>query len=189
MREQPEILQRAGLISGSAQRAELTELVSAIFQTVGVPVEFDELVGVVADLQEIKEHHVSSRVDEERETSEARLPDPRASVATEVEQRSYLQRLWSEILQLPQSQRLALLLNLRDAQESVIALLPLAGVGFAARNCGGVSASGRRVGPALECAAARRRDDCGAARRLAPASDQLAEGRTRTLRAADASAG
>lgn len=128
LREQPEILQRAGLISGNAQRAELTELVSAIFQTVGVPVEFDELIGVVADLREIKEHHVSSRVDEERETSEARLPDPRASVATEVEQRSYLQRLWSEILQLPQSQRLALLLNLRDAQESVIALLPLAGV-------------------------------------------------------------
>lgn len=128
LHEQPQILQRAGLISGNVQRAELMELASAIFQVVGVPIEFDDLVGVVADLQGIKEHHISSRVDEEKETSEARLPDPRISVATKIEQRSYLQRLWSEILQLPQSQRLALLLNLRDAQEGVIALLPLEGV-------------------------------------------------------------
>jgi len=128
LRDQPEILQRAGLISGNAQRAELTDLTRAIFQVVGAPVEFDDLVGVVADLQGITEHQVSSRVNEERETNEARLPDPRAGFATEIEQRSYLQRLWSEIVQLPQSQRLALLLNLRDAQEGVIALLPLAGV-------------------------------------------------------------
>lgn len=128
LREQPQILRRTGLVSGDAQRAGLTELATAIFQAVGVPVEFDELVGVIADLQGVREPHVSSRVVKDRETDEARLPDPRVSVATEIEQRSYLQLLWSEILQLPQPQRLALLLNLRDAQEGVIELLPLAGV-------------------------------------------------------------
>ena len=45
-----------------------------------------------------------------------------------MERRSYLQRLWSEIVLLPPSQRAALLLNLRDLQEGVIVLLPLTGV-------------------------------------------------------------
>ncbi|MCM3903273.1 MAG: hypothetical protein ND866_16330, partial [Pyrinomonadaceae bacterium] len=54
--------------------------------------------------------------------------DARDNVAAEVEHRSYLQRLWSEILGLPPGQRTALLLNLRDVQEGVIVLLPLTGV-------------------------------------------------------------
>jgi hypothetical protein len=57
------------------------------------------------------------------------LHDQRANVDAEVDQRAYLQSLWSEIRQLPSRQCAALLLNLRDAQgRGVIALLPLTGV-------------------------------------------------------------
>ena len=131
VRDHPQSLQRAGLATGDVRHAGLADLLNAIFTSVGAPVELDALVSVVADMQEIKDQIVFDHAPEEGvagATAEERLPDPRESVATEVERRSYLQRLWAEIMQLPLPQRSALLLNLRDAQEGVIALLPVAGI-------------------------------------------------------------
>jgi hypothetical protein len=107
----------------------LADLLAAIFEWVGGPVEIDALVTTVADLQGITDRPVFDVAAGEGEapTLEECLPDPRTSVADELERRSYLQRLWSEITRLPLSQRKALLLNLKDVQEGVISLLPLTG--------------------------------------------------------------
>jgi hypothetical protein len=50
-------------------------------------------------------------------------------VVHKLETQGYLRRLWQEIVALPLRQRIALLLNLRDANgDSVARLLPLTGV-------------------------------------------------------------
>jgi len=49
--------------------------------------------------------------------------------AWQVEKRIFLQRLWEAVRELPRNQRMALLLNLKDADgRGCIALFPLAGV-------------------------------------------------------------
>lgn len=130
LRDSPHLLEQAGLAVTDVQRAWLGDLLSGIFEWIDAPVKLDDLVNTVADLQGIKDRTVSAGADEVKlpGTLEERLPDTRASIVLEVEQRSYLRHLWSEILQLPVRQRTALLLNLRDAQEGVIALLPVVGI-------------------------------------------------------------
>ena len=64
--------------------------------------------------------------DDDVEDALEQLPDAKMDVATGVEQRIYLQRLWAEVCQLLPRQRAAILLNLRDAQgRGIIALFPL----------------------------------------------------------------
>ena len=127
LRDNPHAFERAELAPEDAQRMHPADLLTAIFRWLGSPVELDDLVGVVADLQGIKDETERTETDEGKLYD--RLPDPRPSVAAEVEQRCYLERLWAEICQLPLRQRAALLLNLRDAQGSeAIALLPLTGI-------------------------------------------------------------
>jgi hypothetical protein len=107
--------------------ARLVNLLEAIFRKVSAPIELEVLVNTVADLQGIKD--VPFAPDPyEGEDWAAPSADSRTKFATALEHRSYLQRLWAEIVQLPLSQRTALLLNLKDMQEGVIMLLPLTGV-------------------------------------------------------------
>jgi len=57
------------------------------------------------------------------------LPDPALNVLATLEQRSQLELLWREIGLLPRRQRVALLLNLRDAQAGdALILFTLAGI-------------------------------------------------------------
>lgn len=57
------------------------------------------------------------------------LPHPAPAADTTIEQQSYLRALWAEVLELPATQRMALLLNLRSASgNGVISLFPLLGV-------------------------------------------------------------
>ena len=89
----------------------------------------DDLLRTVADLLGVKDQPVvATSGPGGAGDMEDRLPDASANVLTEVERRLYLQRLWSEIIQLPLRQRIALLLNLRDEQEGVLALFPLTGL-------------------------------------------------------------
>lgn len=127
--DEPQQLAVEGVPTGSAQQAHLVTLCAAIFGRLDCPVELDALVNALAELQGIKDQPTSAapRVEADADERE-RLPDPRADVATEVEQRLYLRRLWAEICTLPERQRVALLLNLTTAQDSVISLLPLIGV-------------------------------------------------------------
>jgi hypothetical protein len=96
----------------------------------GAPIELDALVNTVAELQGIKDQVAPGTRDDDEESALAteRLADNRTNIATELEQRLYLQRLWAEILELPVRQRSALLLNLKIEGESVITLLPLIGI-------------------------------------------------------------
>ena len=107
----------------------LPDLLAAIFTEAGAPIEIDTLVTIVADLQGITDHSTGSiaATNGEIPALEESLPDPSVNVAGEFERRSYMQHLWSEIAELPLTQRQALLLNLKDLHEGVIALLPLTG--------------------------------------------------------------
>jgi hypothetical protein len=103
------------------------ELLAVIFESVGHPVELNHLVTIVADVWGIRDQPDESFDLDGR--SDKGLIDSAARVDVVVEQRLYLQRLWTEVTQLPPLQRSALLLNLRDAQGgSVIAFIPHLGI-------------------------------------------------------------
>jgi DNA-directed RNA polymerase specialized sigma24 family protein len=100
---------------------------AATFNYLEGPIEFDRLVGAVADLLSLKEQSMESADDNERamELIVSGTPDP----AWQAEKRIFLQKLWDEVLHLPLHQRAALLLNLRGAEGAgCIALFPATGV-------------------------------------------------------------
>lgn len=106
------------------------ELMAAIFNFAGGPVELDDLVSIVAALHGISERTDSlDAVDEEGRRGYENLKDERADVGQQAVQRDHLRRVWEEICQLPAPQRVALLLNLKDDNGNcVTTLLPVAGV-------------------------------------------------------------
>jgi RNA polymerase sigma factor (sigma-70 family) len=121
--------ERSALAGRDLQRLNLTELVTGVFESIGNSVELDELVNAVAFWSGIKDDIGQANVDEGNVDSAERLADTRVSLDVEVERRIYVRRLWSEICQLPQRQRAALLLNLKDVKGGdCIALFPLAGI-------------------------------------------------------------
>lgn len=97
------------------EKKNLPRLVGAVFNWAGGPIEFDDLVDVVADLWSIgrEQRSIFENVAEPRVLNE--LPDRSPSLAARLEQRVYLESLWLEIRKLPLGQRRALLLNLRDS--------------------------------------------------------------------------
>lgn len=100
-----------------AQATGLPELLAAIFGAWGRPVEFDELVDLVAELQEISDHPSPlAHSSQYRPASGESVSASQVSAATALEQQQYLEQLWAEICKLPLGQRTALLLNLRDRQ-------------------------------------------------------------------------
>ena len=115
------------LLSDQSEGNELTGTSISVFNAAGHPVELDELVNVISEMLGIREPTESTALDEEETGKTYHDPaDTRASADISLDQRFYLQRLWSEILQLPPRQCAALLLNLRDEQGAgVLALLPL----------------------------------------------------------------
>lgn len=109
----------------------LIEVLRAVFARTDAPVEMDNLVRLIADAFGIKDQtarHVSGGREEAVDAFE-RVADVRPSAADAFDEKSYLRRVWAEILELGQRQRAALLLNLRDAQRrSLLGLLTLRGV-------------------------------------------------------------
>jgi DNA-directed RNA polymerase specialized sigma24 family protein len=119
------LLESLGRGEGSAN---LREALATIFNHIGGPVDFDELVKIVAALLQITERKIES-VDADSDGARVELADQEADVAWLVEKRIFLQRLWEELRQLPLQQRVALLLNLRDHKgRGCIALFPATGV-------------------------------------------------------------
>jgi hypothetical protein len=118
----------------SPSHMNLEELIRAFLAWHGRPIELDELVGIVVELQGIREpQRVQSQVEEGEEGAGVSvcelLPDPSVDIASTVERRFYLELLWKEICELPQRQRVALLLNLRDAQAGdALILFTLTGI-------------------------------------------------------------
>jgi DNA-directed RNA polymerase specialized sigma24 family protein len=123
------------------QGAKLNELLAGIFDYVGGPVAFDDLVSVVAKLLRVKDEPPAS-TEEEAVSAEIASGD---DVAWQVEKRIFLERLWQEVRELPSAQRAALLLNLREADgRGCLALFPATGV-----------ATLRQIADALELPAER----------------------------------
>ena len=128
-RNLPEIEKLPTNIRGSKsdKTQQLAELISSLFNYLGGPIEFDELVSGVAALQGISDQPIESLTDDEVATFEpaAAEPDP----AWRTEKKFFLQRLWEELQQLPLNQRAALLLNLKDATGfGAITLFPATGI-------------------------------------------------------------
>jgi hypothetical protein len=132
--DNPQSLARTALPQEDLARMDPRALLAAIFNHLTQPIELDDLVNIVADLQGIRDEMPTSgyaTTDAHDKASDLieQVRDRGAGIDEELSQRAYLEHLWSEIRQLPPRQRVALLLNLRDGQgRGVIALLPLTGV-------------------------------------------------------------
>ncbi len=110
----------AGSSTGRAQRHPIAALLGSLFDEVGTPVPFDDVVQYVARVQGIDDRSRSLQA----EPAAERL-DPGERLAD----LQYLRKLWEEIRALPLPQRIALLLNARDeGGESVMRFLPVVGV-------------------------------------------------------------
>jgi hypothetical protein len=104
-----------------AARMSPTDLLAAVFQRTGGPVEFDALVDLLAELWDVRDEPAGPRL-VERLTAPVRR-DADSSL------RARLQELWKQIGELPRAQRVALLLNLRAEDEKcALELFPLTGV-------------------------------------------------------------
>ena len=120
------------------------KVLQAVLDWAGEPIELNLLVTTIAELYGTKDDVNEFESGDEAIQSLAQLPD-KCDLSAEIEQRHYLRHLWLEIRQLPLRQRLALLLNLRDAQgRGVMALLSLTG-----------TASIRQIAEVLEMEAER----------------------------------
>jgi hypothetical protein len=113
------------------EKARAAEAVQAILAAAGHPLVFDTLVDVVAELWDVRDVVVESGQSPADEG-----PDPLSLL----EQREYLGNLWSELRELPDNQRVALLLNLRDSSGAnaltLFLLLNIAGTAEVARMAG-----------------------------------------------------
>jgi len=119
---------------------ELAQALAGIFNYAESPIEFDDLVSLVAVIQGISDQPFETLSDDDTAVEPAAAePDP----AWRIEKRMFLQRLWEELQQLPVNQRAALLLNLKDASGfGAISLFPATGI-----------ASVRQLAAALEMSA------------------------------------
>jgi hypothetical protein len=106
------------------------ELVEVLLKWRGGPLALDELVKALASLYGIHDNDaLANRYDPNDATVGDLLVASPADAISLLDTRSALERLWTEICGLPRSQRVALLLNLRDVQRrDALTLLPLTGI-------------------------------------------------------------
>lgn len=120
------VAQIRSLKEGNKQ--EMGDTLATVFNHLGGPVEFDELVSVLAGLLGIRNEAIGSTGDNE-DIIASRTPSEEPNTALRVEKRIFLERLWKELQLLPVNQRAALLLNLKDGEgRGCIALFPATGV-------------------------------------------------------------
>lgn len=98
------------------------ELLARIFERFGGPVELDELVGIVGRIWGVDDAAAAP------ETAARELESGEADPGARLDLRRWMAELWAQIRELPQPQRVALLLNLRSGPDAAaVALLPLTG--------------------------------------------------------------
>ncbi|HET8782720.1 MAG TPA: hypothetical protein VFM63_09890 [Pyrinomonadaceae bacterium] len=111
-----------------AKPQELAGTIAAVFNHVGHPIEFDELVTAMAQLLGVSDQPIESLAEDDDAVAsvpDVAEPDP----AWRIEKRMFLQRLWEELEQLPRNQRAALLLNLKESSGfGCITLFPATGI-------------------------------------------------------------
>ncbi|MGH9906612.1 MAG: hypothetical protein ACRD8U_13640 [Pyrinomonadaceae bacterium] len=122
------LLGQIRVLQTGRQQAELSDILAAIFNHLGGPIEFDELVSALATLLAIRDQPFES-MDQNENAIASTTAGAERDTAWQVEKRIFLQRLWVEVSQLPLNQRAALLLNLKDAEgRGCIALFPASGI-------------------------------------------------------------
>lgn len=119
-----ESFEAAGLLRGDVRSLPPDELLSHIFRVAGGPLEFEDVVGLVAEFWGDVDYAEQIEADMQgSSTPLEQIPDPRPGVEAGLEDRVRLKLLWGEICQLPLPQRVALLLSIRDSQgRSVLTL-------------------------------------------------------------------
>jgi hypothetical protein len=117
-----------GFPTKHAQDVAPAEFLTAIFAEVGQAIEFERVVSLAAEVWNITDSGPESLDSRDREAP-VELLNSAPGVDLLFEQRLYLEKLWTEVCQLPVLQRAALLLNLRDAQGgSAIFFIPYLGI-------------------------------------------------------------
>jgi hypothetical protein len=124
-------LTRFSAVPAMREKSRPAEALKVILSAAGHPLAFDTLVDLAAELWDVRDVVVDG------DTSPA---DDRPDPLGLLEQREYLGSLWSEIRELPDNQRVALLLNLRDSSGAnaltLFLLLDVAGTAEVARMAG-----------------------------------------------------
>jgi hypothetical protein len=99
------------------------DLLLRIFKTFSAPVEFDELVNIVAGIWGVRD--AANAPEQAARAVQSGEADPTETLHL----RRWMGEVWCQIRELPQGQRAALLLNLRAGETGpALALLPIAGV-------------------------------------------------------------
>lgn len=126
----PQTFLAAHQLTGRADAAGLTQLLTVIFNALQQPLDLDELVNLVAAFCGIKDlPPLTESSTDDASNWLAQVADQAPDVAETLAQRSHLSRLWQEIRQMSPRHCAALLLNLRDEKgSSVTELLVYTGV-------------------------------------------------------------
>lgn len=111
----------------------LPALIDALLARLDRQLELDRLVEALATILGIVDTHRLIRRAAPAEEGEEEIPDPAPGIGDLLQQRESLERVWSEIVELPPRQRAALLLNLRDPDGGgILQMLPATGAATAA---------------------------------------------------------
>jgi RNA polymerase sigma factor (sigma-70 family) len=94
--------------------AGLPDLLKKIFLLAGQPLEMEELVRFVIKISGSFEHKVEAEINPDQAPIFRVMSNQNRSQLSRLESRNFLQRIWEQIKELPQLQRIALLLHLRD---------------------------------------------------------------------------
>lgn len=100
------------LIKGGTAQS-LIKLIEAAFESAKAPIHLEDLVSIVAEIQRVVDEPPTNHVELADLQPTNLTADPGDAVDLAA-QRAYFKRLWNEILQLPLSQRVALLLGVKD---------------------------------------------------------------------------
>jgi len=98
------------------------DLAVTVFERLGGPVAFDELVGIFAGVWGVEDPPPAP------ESAARDIGSGEDDPGARMDLQRWMAELWSQIRELPIAQRLALLLNLRAGGQAAVALLPLTGV-------------------------------------------------------------
>jgi DNA-directed RNA polymerase specialized sigma24 family protein len=126
-RREPGVFAREVVPDPAAGHLGIGETVKALLERIGEPVDLDLLIDGIGGVLGVDSRALwmSTRDDDGMHE----IADPTTSVAQTLAFRQYLGRLWTEVLELPLKQRVAILLNLRDEDGgAALPLLPLIGV-------------------------------------------------------------
>ncbi|HEY6333235.1 MAG TPA: hypothetical protein VI756_28180 [Blastocatellia bacterium] len=106
------------------------DLVAALFEWADTPIELEDVIDLAAKfLGQTDPATLPGSLKRSQLESSDYIVDPRVDIATEIERRAHLDRVWTEVKGLPLRQRRALLLNLRDTLgQGAAALIPITGV-------------------------------------------------------------